>query len=129
MSAEALHALLARHRAHARDVARLAEDLAQHHGLAWADFVLLDLLHGVDGRMPLGRAADDLGLSPLALRRQALPLEKLGLLAKPGADLAAVAVAPTRRDLSLSPAGRRLLREARRTAAEDLAGPSAAPRP
>jgi len=112
--AQALRETLDRHRQLARDIAAVDEDLAQHHGLAWGDLVLLDLLQGAGGQLPAARAAEALGLTPTRLLRQVLPLEKLGLLRR-GADPAG------ERGVALAAGGARLLREASDTAAGALA--------
>lgn len=108
MNVDLLRERIAQHRAHARMIASLDEALAGHHGIAWADLVLLDLLDAAGGRMPSDRAARDLGLTPSRLLLQVLPLEKLGLVAR--------ARAGGERELALAAPGSRLLREAGYTA-------------
>lgn len=84
----------------------LDEELGTHHGLSWADFVLLDALDEQDGRgLPQPQLATRLGLRASRLLMQIRPLEKLGLLSRTGSVV------------DLRPAGRRVLREARETAA------------
>ena len=110
MNAAALQSCLARHHAHAAVTARLDEELGTHHGIAWSDFVLLDALDAAGGASPAAPLAGRLGTTRSRFLLQVLPLEKLGLLARaPAAD--------GQRQLLLRPAGRRLLREARETAA------------
>lgn len=87
----------------------LDEELGTHHGLSWADFVLLDALEGHDEGLPQPQLATHLGLRGSQLLMQLRPLEKLGLLARTGAAGRAV--------VALRPAGRRVLGEARDTAA------------
>lgn len=85
----------------------LDEELGTHHGLSWADFVLL---HALDGQpLPQPELATRLGLRGSRLLMQIRPLEKLGLLSR-SADAGRTVVA-------LRPAGHRVLREARETAA------------
>lgn len=81
----------------------LDEELGTHHGLSWADFVLLDALE--EQGLPQPRLATRLGLRGSKLLMQIRPLEKLGLLSRNGSVVA------------LRPAGQRVLREARETAA------------
>ena len=84
----------------------LDEELGTHHGLSWADFVLLDALDEHEGRgLPQTRLATRLGLRGSKLLMQIRPLEKLGLLSR------------CESVVTLRPAGRRVLREARETAA------------
>ena len=89
---------------------RLDDELGTHHGLAWSDFVLLAVLDAADGAMAPQELAARLGLTRSHLVLQLLPLEKTGLVAR-DAD------AGGRRCVMLRPSGRRLLREARETAA------------
>ncbi len=49
MSAEALQACMDRHLKHAAMVYRLDDELGTHHGLSWADFVLLTVLDAAAG--------------------------------------------------------------------------------
>lgn len=101
---------LERHLELAATNARLDEELGTHHGLAWPDFVLLSVLDGADGAMPSAELARRLGLVSSRLVLQLLPLEKTGLIARePGAG--------GKREVTLRPGGRRLLNEARETAA------------
>ena len=85
----------------------LDEELGTHHGLSWADFVLL---HALDGQqLPQRQLATFLGLRGSRLLMQIRPLEKLGLLSR-SVSAGGIVVA-------LRPAGHRVLREARETAA------------
>lgn len=111
-----LDTFLARDAAHAQACFALDEGLGQHHGLAWADFVLLRQLDTPrEGGMasnatglaqaPLAKA---LGTSRSRLLLRLRPLQKVGLL-QCSAGAAGL--------VTLTPAGRRLLREAGETAA------------
>jgi DNA-binding MarR family transcriptional regulator len=116
MSDDALHACIARHLAHAATVSRLDDDLGTHHGLSWADFVLLTALDAApDATAATATAtATDLARSlcmPASrLLQQLLPLEKIGLLER-------TPDSHGKRRIQLRPRGRRLLRDARETAA------------
>lgn len=89
---------------------RLDDELGTHHGLSWSDFVLLAVLDRADGALSSQELARQLGLTRSRLVLQLLPLEKTGLVVRaPAAD--------GRRCITLRPGGRRLLREARDTAA------------
>ncbi|NML44870.1 MarR family transcriptional regulator [Ramlibacter sp. G-1-2-2] len=101
---------LERHLELAATNARLDDELGTHHGLAWSDFVLLWVLDGADGAVPSAELARRLGLAPSRLVLQLLPLEKTGLVVRE-------ANVDGRRRVTLRPSGRRLLREARETAA------------
>lgn len=111
MSEELLESCVARHLAHAAWVSRLDDELGVHHGLSWSDFVLLAVLDA--GRVaPLTtELARSLCVPPSRLVQQLLPLEKTGLLER-------VVGCENKRQVALSPHGRRLLREARRTAVD-----------
>lgn len=109
MKIEALQDFLQRQHAHAAVTRGLDEELGTHHGLAWSDFVLLDLVDGAGGTMSTQELASRLGVLRSRFVIQLLPLEKTGLLAR------AVAEDGTRR-VVLRSSGRRLLREARETA-------------
>ncbi len=103
-----LDAAVAREVARAQAGCRLDEVLGRHHGLSWADFVLLWQLDSEVAGVAQAPLARRLGLSRARLLMRLRPLEKLGwlrCLAQP------VATA------QLSPSGRRLLGEARETAA------------
>jgi DNA-binding MarR family transcriptional regulator len=109
MHDKALQACLARHLEQAALAFRLDDELGTHHGISWSDFVLLATLADGDG-VTAPELARLLGLSPSRLVLQLLPLEKTGLVARaPGPD--------GKRRVSLQPCGRRLLGEARETAA------------
>lgn len=109
MNADRLREHIAHHRENARLLSSMDEALAGHHGIAWADLVLLDLLHAAGGRLPPGQAARDLGLTPSRLLLQVLPLEKLGLVTRG-------CCGGGERQLAIAAPGVRLLREAGYTA-------------
>lgn len=96
----------------------LDEELGTHHGLSWADFVLLHALEEERG-LPLAGLAARLGLRGSKLLLQVRPLEKLGLLARNQVDGQTI--------VALRPAGHRLLREACETAADVCARFSSLP--
>ncbi len=52
MSEEALQACVNRHLEHAALVFMLDDELGTHHGLSWADFVLLTVLDAAGGAAP-----------------------------------------------------------------------------
>lgn len=108
MDERALQACLDRHLDQAALNFRLDDELGTHHGLAWADFVLLTLLE--EEAAPTPALARRLGMSPARLVLQLLPLEKTGLVMREAA-------ADGQRRVALRPGGRRLLAEARETAA------------
>lgn len=110
MSLDALHACLERERAHAAASFRLDDALGTHHGLSWDDFVLLQSLDEAPAALPDAELAARLGLLRSQLLMRVRPLEKLGWLSRAADDRG-------RRAVGLSVAGRRLLREARTTAA------------
>jgi DNA-binding MarR family transcriptional regulator len=110
-----LAAHLAQHCAAARMNRMLDEELGTHHGIAWDAFVLLELLHTEGGEMPAAEVGARLGLTSTRLLLQVLPLEKLGLVRRLQAPDGA-------RRLALGNSARRLLAEARETAAGVLAG-------
>lgn len=85
----------------------LDEELGTHHGLSWADFVLLHDLQAGGWAEP--QLASRLGLRRSALLMRVRPLEKLGLLARSGEAGRPV--------VALRPAGHRVVREASETAA------------
>jgi len=110
MSEEALQACIRRHLTHAAEVFILDDELGTHHGLSWADFMLLTVLDAAGGTAPaleLARASR-MRASHLVLRL--LPLEKTGLVER-------VADGAGNRHVTLRPPGRQLLNEARCTAA------------
>jgi DNA-binding MarR family transcriptional regulator len=104
----ALHACLAREHAQARAGFTLDEALGTHHGLAWADFVLLQHVADAPDGLPEAELARKLGVMRSRLMMRTRPLEKLGWLQR--ADDAS-------RRLKLLPSGRRLMAEAQETAA------------
>ena len=95
--------------AHASLNLKLDEELGTWHGLAWADFQLLEGLDAAGGACSLAGLMRPLGQRAPAVLRQVLQLEKTGLVAREAA------ASGTRR-VVLRPAGRRLLQEARLTA-------------
>ena len=101
---------LNRHLEHAALSCQLDVHLGDHHGLSWADFVLLSVLDGGDGTVASRELASRLGVTRSRLVLQLLPLEKTGLVVRDGA-------AAGERSVTLRPGGRRLLSEARETAA------------
>ncbi|MGV3572475.1 MAG: AsnC family transcriptional regulator [Ramlibacter sp.] len=120
MNLAALDACLARERRRAAAAFVLDEELGTHHGLSWEDYVLLDALQAVPGGLPLPQLAARLGVRSSRLLLRIRPMEKLGLVARgPAAG----------RPVALCPGGRRLLHEARETAAAVCAGFGAAGQP
>lgn len=109
MTPSGLQTLLERERAQAIARFRLDDALGTHHGLSWSDFVLLHHLEGEPAGIPHDKLAGALGVLRSRLLLQARPLEKLGLISREGDA--------SKRATKLSPAGRRLFREARETAA------------
>lgn len=109
MSAPDLQARLALHREHARATFVLDEELGTWHGIAWADFVLLEVLGAMGDRAPTGAVADAMGVRAARLVLQVMPLEKLGLLRRAVREDGA-------RCIEVLPGGRRLRSEARETA-------------
>ena len=110
MTQDALHACLDSHLAHAARVLQLDNELGSHHGLSWADFVLLTVLDAAGGAVPSAQLARSLHMPVSHLVLRLLPLEKTGLVER-------AAEGPGRRRVTLRAPGRRLLREARDTAA------------
>ena len=110
MSDDALQARIDRHLAHAALVFLLDNELGTHHGLSWADFVLLTVLDAADGTAPAADLARTLCMPASHLLMRLLPLEKTGLVAR-------TADGNGKRRVTLRPSGRRLLHEARDTAA------------
>jgi len=109
MSEEALQACVDRHLVHAALVFRLDDELGTHHGLSWADFVLLTVLDA-GGAAPAKELARTLCMPASHLLLRLLPLEKTGLVER-------AADGDGKRRVTLRPQGRRLLHEARDTAA------------
>lgn len=114
MSEEALQACVDRHLEHAAMVFILDDELGTHHGLSWADFVLLTVLDAAGGAAPANALARSLCVPASRLLRRLLPLEKTGLVER-------AANGDGKRCVRLRPQGRRLLREARETAASACA--------
>jgi len=114
MSDASLQACVDRHLAHAATVLMLDEELGTHHGLSWADFMLLTVLDAAGCGVPARTLAGRLCTPPSQLLLRVLPLEKTGLV-----ERAADAGVP--RLVRLRPPGRRLLNEARHTAANACA--------
>lgn len=110
MSEEALQACLDRHLEHAALVFRLDDELGTHHGLWWADFVLLTVLDAAGGAAPATALARTLRTPASHLLRRLLPLEKTGVVER-------AADGDGKRRVTLRPHGRQLLTEARSTAA------------
>lgn len=110
MSGDALQACVDRHLEHAALVFALDDELGTHHGLSWADFVLLTVLEAAGGAAPAAALASTLHTSALRLLQRLLPLEKIGLVARD-------AEGEGKRRIKLRLQGRRVLHEARDTAA------------
>lgn len=110
MNDTALQACLERERARAAATFRLDDELGTHHGMSWADFVLLQALDDAAGPVPDAELARALGLLRSHFLLRVRPLEKLGMVARSVDERG-------RRALALSAGGRRLVREARHTAA------------
>jgi DNA-binding MarR family transcriptional regulator len=88
---------------------KLDEELGTLHGIGWNQFNLLAALDDAGGSLPLLDLPRPLGLPRSGVVRMLLPLEKVGLVARE-------AVAHERR-VRLCSGGRRVLHEARETAA------------
>lgn len=110
MSEVALQAGVDRHLEHAALVFMLDDELGTHHGLSWADFVLLTVLDAAGGAATAKALARTLCMPASHLLLRLLPLEKTGLVER-------AADAEGKRRVMLRPQGRRRLREARDTAA------------
>ncbi len=109
MSEDALQACVDRHLEHAALVLVLDDELGIHHGLSWADFVLLTMLDAAGGAAPAMELARTLRTPASRLLQRLLPLEKIGLVER--AD-----DGDGKRRIKLRPQGRRMLHEARDTA-------------
>ena len=109
MSEEALQAWVDRHLEHAAFVFKLDDELGTHHGLSWADFVLLTVLDAAGSAAPATELARTLRTPASHLLLRLLPLEKTGLVER-------VADGDGKRRVMLRLQGRRLLHEARDTA-------------
>ena len=114
MSDKALQACLERHLEHACLVFVLDDELGTHHGLSWADFVLLTVLDSAGGAAPATELARILHTPASHLLIGLLPLEKTGLVER-------AADRDGKRCVTLGAQGRRLLHEARQTAANVFA--------
>lgn len=105
MSAPALDLCLGISQAHARLQLALDDALGTWHGIAHADFILLDALARAEGgRLPTAALVAPLGVPQSAVVRRLIPLEKTGHIARAAGQV------------SLRPAGRAVLAEARATA-------------
>ncbi len=109
MSEQALQACVHRHLEHAAKVFVLDDRLGTHHGLSWADFVLLTVLDAAGGASPVKALAHAMSMPASHLLLRLLPLEKTGLVERASDD-------DGERRVTLRPQGRRLLNEARDTA-------------
>jgi MarR family transcriptional regulator, organic hydroperoxide resistance regulator len=105
-----LQACVQRHLKHAATVFVLDDELGTHHGLSWADFVLLTALDAAGGAAPTKALAQTLCMPASHLLLRLLPLEKTGLVER-------AADGDGKPRVTLRPPGRRLLNEARETAA------------
>ena len=114
MSEQALQACVDRHLAHAAWVSVLDDELGSHHGLSWADFVLLSVLDAAGGAALVTELARTLCTPASHLLLRLLPLEKTGLVER-------AALGDRKRLVTLRSQGRRLLYEARDTAARACA--------
>ena len=112
MIEQALQACMDRHLAHAAMVYRLDDELGTHHGLSWADFVLLTELDAAPEGTPAKELARTLCMPASQLLLRLLPLEKIGLVER-------AADSNGNRRVKLRPQGRRLLHEAQYTAEND----------
>lgn len=101
-------------RAYASLTRRLDGPLGSLHGLSFSDFQLLDALERApDRRLRRVDLANAVGLTASGVTRTLLPLEKIGLVTREAdARDARVGYAV------LTPAGRRIVREARTTVAQ-----------
>lgn len=110
LNEDALQACVDRHLEHAARVFVLDDELGTHHGLSWADFVLLTMLDAAGGAARVSQLACTLRTPASRLVQRLLPLEKIGLVERAGDG-------DGKRQITLRPQGRRLLNEARETAA------------
>jgi len=123
MSHVALQTCMDRHLEHAAMVFMLDDKLGTHHGMSWADFVLLAALDAAGGAATAKALARTLCTPASHLLLRLLPLEKTGLVER-------AADAEGKRRVMLRPQGRRRLHEARDTAAslcEPMFAPLSAP--
>ena len=107
MSHKHLNACLEREQLHSHARFWLDDELGTQHGLSWADFVLLEQLETEPVGVAEAQLAKELSLPRSRLLLQTRPLEKLGLVLR---------TKDATRSIRSTPAGRRLLREARDTA-------------
>lgn len=107
MSFANLDACLEREQLHAQVTFLLDDALGTYHGLSWADFVLLECLDATSAGIAEAKLASMLGVLRSRLLLRTRPLEKLGLVTRATEGL---------RPITLTRAGRQLLREARYTA-------------
>lgn len=114
MSEEALQVYVDRHLEHAAMVFLLDDKLGTHHGLSWADFVLLTVLDATGGAVPALELARTLRTPASRLLQRLLPLEKIGLVER-------AVDGDGKRRVRMRPQGLRQLREARETAANACA--------
>jgi DNA-binding MarR family transcriptional regulator len=114
MSEDALQTCVHRHLEHAAMVFMFDDELGTHHGLSWADFVLLTVLDAAGGAAPAKELACTLCMPASHLLLRLLPLEKTGLVER-------AADGNGKRRVMLRPQGRRLVHEARDTAANACA--------
>lgn len=110
MSARALEACIHRHLEHAGMVFALDNELGIRHGLQWADFVLMTVLDAEGGAVRTAELARTLHTSASHLLLRLLPLEKIGMVERKTDSGGG-------RSITLRPQGRRVLNEARETAA------------
>jgi DNA-binding MarR family transcriptional regulator len=109
MNPQTFHEHTEQHRKFRRIALALDEALGTHHGIGWADLLLLDLVQAEGGHITAARAAACQGLTPTRLLLQALPMEQLGLLRRTRNPEGA-------RELTIASAGKRALQEATYTA-------------
>lgn len=109
MNAVALDAFVAQERGRATLTLALDEALGTHHGIGWPDFLLLQALQDATQAVPDQALAVRLGLPRSLLLLRLRPLDKLGLVQRSEAS--------GTRCVHLSSGGRRVLGEARDTAA------------
>lgn len=114
MSEKALQGRVDRHLEHAALVFVLDDELGTHHGLSWADFVLLTVLDAAGGAASATELAHILRTPASHLLLRLMPLEKTGLVER-------AADRDGKRRVTLRSQGRRLLHEARETAANACA--------
>ena len=114
MSEANLQVCVERHLEHAARIFVLDDELGTRHGLSWADFVLLTVLDAAGGAAPATQLARNLSTPASRLLMRLLPLEKTGVVER-------VADGDGKRRVTLRPQGRRLLNEARETAANACA--------